>query len=36
VLFAFWYGTVGVTPGDGSHERWLPEFYNVLATGHWY
>lgn len=36
VLFAFWYGTVGGPPGDGSHERWLPDFHSILATWHWY
>lgn len=35
-LFALWYGTVGGTPQDGSHERWLPDFHSMLATWHWY
>jgi hypothetical protein len=35
-LFALWYGTVGGTRGDGSHERWLPDFHSMLATWHWY
>jgi hypothetical protein len=36
VLFALWYGTVGGTIGDGSHERWLPDFHSMLASWHWY
>jgi len=36
VLFALWYGAVGGTLGDGSHERWLPHFHSMLATWHWY
>jgi hypothetical protein len=31
-----WYGVVGGTLGDGSHERWLPHLYTMLATWHWY
>jgi hypothetical protein len=36
VLFALWYGAVGGTLQDGSHERWLPDFHSMLATWHWY
>jgi len=36
VLYALWYGVVGGTIGDGSYERWLPDFHSMLATWHWY
>jgi hypothetical protein len=36
VLYALWYGVVGGTVGDGSHERWLPDFHSMMATWHWY
>jgi hypothetical protein len=36
VLYALWYGVVGGTIGDGSYERWLPDFHSMMATWHWY
>ncbi len=36
VPIVVWYTVVGGALGDGSHERWLPDFHTMLATWHWY
>ena len=34
--FMLWFGILGGSFGDGSYERWLPDFHTMLATWHWY
>jgi hypothetical protein len=36
VPYGIWYSVLGGAVGDGSHERWLPDFRTMLATWHWY
>ena len=34
--FLLWYNVTDAKVGDGSYERWLPDFHTMIATWHWY